>query len=152
MGIIPSSAHGGSGSGVIVKKYLSKPAANITRASTAIGSFSTAWTIASVVVAAGQNVELDICAYYNRSSINDPLFALFRGASQIAAWNITNLGSTVALAGRFLWIDENPGAGTYTYEVQAALFTSGTLTVYQQNPTTDVTGGSSIFTATVYTP
>ncbi len=134
------------------KVYLNKPAGNITRAATSVGAFSTAWQITGVVVAAGQNVRLRMCAAHGASVLtNDRLFAFLRGSTQVAAWN---LSGTSADNGPFTthWIDENPGAGTYTYEVQAAMFTAGTLTVYQQNPTSDVTGGSSIFVAEVYTP
>lgn len=130
--------------------YQNKPAGNITRASTAVGAFSTAWQITGVVVASGQNVRLHVCAYNQSSVAADKLFCIKRGATQIATGNLTNIGQ-IGQAFNLLWVDENPGAGTYTYEVQAAMF-SGTLTVYQTNPTTDVTGGTSIFVAEVYTP
>lgn len=87
---------------------------------------------------------------------NDRMFAVLRGATQLTSWGILNPGAGGATengpAGAMEWIDENPGAGTYTYEVQAAMFIGGTLTVYQTNPTTDVLGGGSIFVAEVYTP
>ena len=142
----------GAAGGFIAKRYLNKPAGNITRATNTVGAFSTAWQIPSVVVASGQNVLLDICATFNKTTANDVMFAVLRGSTQLASWNTTNLGSTVSITGRFTWIDENPGAGTYTYEVQGALFTTGTLTVYQTNVNTDSTGGSSLFVAEVYTP
>ncbi len=139
---------------VIAKRYFNKPAGNITRAATSVGAFSTAWQIASVVVAASQNVMLTMTAMVGRSTLtNDAIFALFRDSTQLAVFSLfapTNAGPNLTITGT--WIDENPGASTYTYEVRAAMFTGGTLTVYQTNPTTDTTGGSSIFVADVYTP
>jgi hypothetical protein len=84
---------------------------------------------------------------------SDILFAFLRGGTQIASANFTSIAAGGTGQVRTLtWVDENPGAGTYTYEVQAAMFTSGTLTVYQTNITTDVNGGDSVFIAEVYTP
>jgi hypothetical protein len=134
-------------------RYFNKPAGNITRAATTVGAFSTAWQIPSVVVAAGQNVYLHVSAAFTRSNTsNDVLLALFRDSTQIAALNYSGTAPVPNGPFSWAWIDENPGAATYTYEVRAAMFTSGTLTVYQLNPTTDVSGGSSIFVAEVYTP
>ncbi len=134
-------------------RYLNKPGGNITRAATSVGAFSTAWQITGVVVASGQNVILKVMAAHGGSSFaNDRLFAILRGSTQLAAWNISGNNPINNGPVRLEWVDENPGAGTYTYEVQGAMFTSGTLTVYQSNPTTDVTGGSSVFIAEVYTP
>lgn len=133
-------------------RYLSKPAGNITRAATTVGAFSTAWQITGVVVGAAQNVKLSMHAStHHTTSGADILMAFFRGETQLAAASFTNT-TTVNLPFPFEWIDEAPGAGTYTYEIRAAMFTSGTLTVYQTNITTDVDGGSSIFIAEVYTP
>lgn len=133
-----------SSTGILPTRYFNKPAANITRASTAIGAFSTAWQITNVVVAAGQNVRLVVGATYNKSLNNDALFCLFRDSTQIAS-TIDGNASPGTKSGMFAWIDEAPGAGTYTYEVRAAMFTAGTLTVYQTNITTDINGGGSIF-------
>ncbi len=137
----------------IPKIYLNKPAGNITRNGTTVAAFSTAWQITSVVVAAGQNVRLIVSpATSTGGSTNDYLLALFRGSTQLAS-KIYNSSAALSFIGTsFVWVDENPGAGTYTYEVRAAMFSSGTLTVYQSNITTDAAGGSSIFTAEVYTP
>lgn len=151
MPIIFPGGSGSAGTNVVQKVYLNKPAGNITRAATTVGAFSTPWQITGVVVGSGQNVLLQMEAATSTSGSGDPLFCILRGASQIA----TLLTSSGAASGRGIaltWVDENPGAGTYTYEVQAAQFTGGTLTVFQTNPTTDVTGGTSIFVATVYIP
>lgn len=133
------------------KKYLNKPAGDITRNGTTVAAFSTAWQITSVVVASGQNVHLTMTASYKAGGTGDVLFAFFRGSTQIASTIIGEASANSYLA-TFNWVDENPGAGTYTYEVRAAQFTSGTLTVYQTNITTDVNGGCSVFIAEVYTP
>ncbi len=137
---------------VLVKRYLNKPAGNITRAATTVGAFSTAWQITGVVVAAGQNVMLRVNAAVLSSTVNDRLLAFFRDSTQIAATveAINNSGNETPMI--LEWIDENPGAATYTYEVRGAQFGSGTLTVHQGNPTTDTSNGSSIFIAEVYTP
>ncbi len=133
--------------------YFNKPADGITRASTSVGAFSTAWQITGVVVGSGQNVRLRvsaavICAAAGR----DWNLTILRGSTAVAAATFnTPTGETVKVE-TLDWIDVNPGAGTYTYEVQAAQFTSGTLTVKQTIPSTDVSGGSSIFIAEVYTP
>jgi hypothetical protein len=135
------------------KIYLSKPAGTITRASSTVGAFSTAWQITGVVVASGQNVILRVDPSSSVGAGNpDGIFAFARGGTVIAS-RIFNLNSTTPFAPRPLtWIDENPGAGTYTYEVQAAIFGGATLTVYQSTVTTDSGGGNSIFIAEVYTP
>lgn len=133
------------------KIYLNKPAGAITRTGTTVGAFSTAWQITGVAVAASQNVDLRMSAQVVGTG-HDFLFALFRGASQIAAkiWSST---SVAALEVHMEWVDENPGAGTYTYEVRCAAFTSGTLTVEQGNGTGDAgSSGGSVFVAEVYTP
>lgn len=134
--------------------YLNKPAGNITRAATSVGAFSTAWQITGVIVAAGQNIKLRMSASaYGSTATADMLFAFFRDSTQIAATIFTSTaGGGLEQSRVFEWIDENPGAATYTYEVRAAMFTSGTLTVYQTNITTDTLGGTSIFVAEVYTP
>lgn len=135
------------------KKYLNKPAGNITRNGTTVAAFSTAWQITGVVVASGENVQLTVSASAKGSTANaDFLLALFRGSTQIASCIFTSAAASTSNHRPFTWIDENPGAGTYTYEVRAAQFTSGTLTVYQTNITTDVDGGTSIFIAEVYKP
>jgi hypothetical protein len=144
----PAGATGAGGGGA--KRYLNKPAANITRAGTTFAAFSTAWQITSVVVAAGQNVYLAVSAYTrNSTTTNDVGLALFRDSTQIASavW-----AQGASWERSLVWVDENPGAGTYTYEVRGAAFVAGTLTVYQSNPTTDTIGGSSVFVAEVYTP
>lgn len=118
------------------------------------GSFSTPWAIPNVVVGAGQNVRLAMTAqFYGGGSANDVIFAFARGSTSLTARIIagtTGLGPPLAM----IWVDEAPGAGTYTYEVIATIITSGTLTVYQGNSTTvDAVGsGGSCFTAEVYTP
>ncbi len=137
------------------KTYLNKPAGNITRASTAVGAFSTAWQITGVVVASGQNVKLTAQMMLGTVTGKDALICLKRGSTQIATFVFVASNSVVGInwSESLVWIDENPGASTYTYEVQAAQFTSGTLTVYAaSNPTTDTFGGTSIFIAEVYTP
>lgn len=152
MPIISGGSGGGTAGALISKIYSNKPAANITRANVAIGAFSTAWQVTGVVVGAAQNVRLTMSAYINTSGSNDRILALFRGASQLVSWNDIN---NIAGNGKVVhatWIDALPGAGTYTYEIQGAALTAGTLTVYQQSPTTDVTGGGSILVAEVYTP
>ncbi len=131
--------------------HFAKPAANITRAATSIGAFSTAWQITSVVVVGAQNVKLTLHAAIISSAAN-MLFVLLRNSTQVAALRIESGSAGVNQPVDMTWIDENPGAATYTYEVQAAAFGSGTITVYQTNITTDADGGSSIFTAEVYTP
>lgn len=143
-----------SGVGGGPKVYLNKPAANITRTTTTVGAFSTPWQIAGVIVASGQNVRLTMsAASFGSVNNSDILFAFLRGGTQIASANFTSIAAGGTGQVRTLtWVDENPGAGTYTYEVQAAMFTSGTLTVYQTNITTDVNGGDSVFIAEVYTP
>ncbi len=139
-------------SGPVSKIYLNKPAGAITRAATSVGAFSTAWQITGVVVGTGQNVKLTMSCNSRASTANaDQLFAFLRASTQIASRIFTS-GSSVQQGREFTWIDENPGAGTYTYEIQAAMFTSGTLTVEQSNPTTDTNGGGAIFIAEVYTP
>jgi hypothetical protein len=144
-----ASTGGGAAAGITVKRYHSKPAGNITRASTVVGAFSTAWQIADVVVAAGQNVRLSMSAAASDGGLShDRNYTFKRGATTIAAETFNGNVFVNTLE----WIDENPGAGTYTYEVQAAEFVSGTLTVFQTLPSTDVAGGSSIFVADVYNP
>jgi hypothetical protein len=82
---------------------------------------------------------------------NDAILALFRGGTQITARIIVPNASGVFPPTVFEWVDQNPGAGTYTYEVQACQFVGGTLNVYQGNGTADaVATGGSIFTAEVY--
>ncbi len=135
------------------KIYLNKPAGNITRAATTVGAFSTAWQITGVVVASGQNIRLSMsCSARHSATGSDILICFLRGSTQIATMIYTLTGSDSTHPLQLEWIDENPGAATYTYEVQAAMFTSGTLTVHQTNPTTDAHGGTSIFIAEVYTP
>ncbi len=85
-------------------------------------------------------------------SNQNSLFAFFRDSTQIAAMIAESTYNNLTTTRHMTWVDENPGAGTYTYEIQAAQFTSGTLTVYQTNLTTNADGGSSIFVAEVYTP
>jgi len=134
--------------------YFSKPAGVITRTSATLGSFSTAWTIPNVVVGPGQNVLLTVTGTFtdNGSTSQDKLIGIARAGSLIASW-IQNGSSSLAYAPLTLsWVDENPGAGSYTYEVQGAMFGGATLNVRQSNPTTDTGGGASIFTAEVYTP
>jgi hypothetical protein len=153
MAIVSGSSSSSSG-GTVAKVYRNKPAAAITRAATTVGAFSTAWQITSVVVASGQNVLLTVSAQTQRTTgTNDFILCLFRGVTQLAV--AFNNGVAAAGAGShvaFAWVDENPGAGTYTYEVQGAMFTSGTLTIHQTNITTDTQGGTSVFTAQVYNP
>lgn len=150
---IISGGGGGSGSGVISKIYFNKPAANITRAAASIGAFSTAWQLTGVVVAAGQNVKLHMSAMISAPSGNDTTVCILRGATQIATvMKVVGVGDNSNHMLSIDWVDANPGAGTYTYEVQAAQWTSGTLTVFQTNPTTDTFGGTSILIAEVYTP
>ncbi len=143
----PAAISGGG-----AKRYLNKPSGNITRAATTVGAFSTAWQITGVVVASGQNVRLDMSVAASKSAGDDSLFALFRDSTQIASRISIHASGAQTFAESFVWVDENPGAATYTYEVRAAQFTSGTLTVYQTNITTDTSGGGSIFIAEVYTP
>ena len=135
------------------KRYLSKPAGSITRASSTVGSFSTAWTIPGVVVGAGQNVKLTLSASSSNGAVTqDYILGFARGVSFIAS-RIFNSPSVSPFQSHDLeWIDENPGAGVYTYEVQGATFGGATLTVFQSVVTTDTGGGSSIFIAEVYTP
>ncbi len=135
------------------KRYLSKPAGNITRAATSVGAFSTAWQIPSVVVASGQNVALRVVAARSNGGITqDHNLTIKRGSTVVASATYT-IASSMAVGMSVLeWIDEAPTPGTYTYEVQAAQFVSGTLTVFQTLPSTDTAGGSSIFIAEVYTP
>ncbi len=155
VGAISSFPGGGGGGGgtFVAKRYFNKPAGNITRAAASVGAFSTAWQITGVVVASGQNVYLRMFAATSTPSSVDTLVAFLRGSTQIASNNkVMGSGMNFSNFVSLEWIDENPGAGTYTYEVQAAQFGSGTLTVYQNNPSTDTFGGSSIFIAEVYTP
>jgi hypothetical protein len=135
------------------QKYLSKPAGTIIRSSSAVGPFSTAWVIPGVVVATGQSVQLRVSAQMLTTGTvgNDALVAIFRGGTQLTARVCVPNASGVFPPLAFEWIDQNPGAGTYTYEVQACQFVGGTLNVYQGNNTTDaVASGGSIFTAEVY--
>ncbi len=142
-----------AGAAAVPKIYLNKPAGNITRAATTVGAFSTAWQITGVVVASGQNIRLSMsCSARHSVSGSDILICFLRGSTQIATMIYTLTGGDSTHPLQLEWIDENPGAATYTYEVQAAMFTSGTLTVHQTNPTTDAHGGTSIFIAEVYTP
>ncbi len=148
-----SIAASGGGSGPVV--YFNKPAGNITRAATSVGAFSTPWQITGVVVASGQNVKLTAQMMLGTPTNKDAIICIKRGSTQIATFVFVASGTTVGInwSESLIWIDENPGAGTYTYEVQAAQFVSGTLTVYAaSNPTTDTFGGTSIFIAEVYTP
>jgi hypothetical protein len=150
---IVSGPLGTSSAPVITKIYLNKPAGTITRTNVAVGAFSTAWQITGVVVAAGQNVLLTMSAAVSNGGIaNDHNFSILRGVTAIAAATYNATATTGIRVDTLQWIDENPGAGTYTYEVQAAQFVSGTLSVFQSVPTTDVAGGSSLFVAQVYTP
>lgn len=138
---------------VIAKIYFNKPAGTITRASTTVGAFSTAWQITGVVVGAGQNVRLRMSAAASDGGTgHDRNFTILRGASAIAAATYNAIATVTVQVNTLDWIDVNPGAGTYTYEVQGAEFISGTLSVFQSVPTTDTAGGSSIFIAEVYTP
>jgi len=144
-----TSGAGGAGP---FKRYLSKPAGTITRASATVGAFSTAWQIPGVVVAAGQNVLLRVTATVLSSAVQDRLLALFRGSTQLTATveAVNNSGNARTMT--LEWIDENPGVGTYTFEVRGAIFGGATLSVFQGNPTTDTSSGGSIFIAEVYTP
>lgn len=135
-----------------VKTYLNKPAGNITRAAGTFGAFSTAWQITGVVVSAGQNVRLIASGTANSTTLNDILIGILRGATQLSASVSSGFSAAHLVPFTHMWVDENPGAGTYTYEVQGALFQAGTLTVYQTVITTDTQGGTSVFTAEVYTP
>ncbi len=132
------------------KRYLNKPGGNITRAAATVGAFSTAWQITGVVVASGQNIDLRVQCTVNKQA--DCIICIKRGSTQIATSIISGFAANGIFTFSLEWVDENPGASTYTYEVQAAQFGGGTLTVYQSNPTTDVPGGTSIFVAEVYTP
>jgi len=147
---IISGSGSSSGTAVTVKRYLNKPASGITRTGGTIGAFSTPWQITGVVVASGQNVLLTADIAMSTSASNDYILCFLRGATQIATHNQNTQANVTSRS--IMWIDENPGAGTYTYEIQAAMFTAGTITVYQTNPTTDVSGGTSIFVAEVYNP
>src|SRR6476660_8689577 len=116
---------GGGGAGASAsgsKVYLSKPADGITRAATTIGAFSTPWQITGVVVTAAQNVQLSVYASATHAASNDVLLCIKRGATQLATMVQDNVGAAPTLIPLQLdWIDETPGAGTYTYEVQAAM-------------------------------
>lgn len=148
-----AAAYGQIGISVVVKRYLNKPTTGITVTSTTLAAFSTAWQITGVVVAAGQDVLLDADVNWSASQANDVLFALFRGATQIGAWLYSGaiLGSEQHPT-PLRWVDENPGAATYTYEIRACQFTAGTVTVYNSIVSTDTGGGTSIFTAEIYNP
>lgn len=146
---------GSGGAGVVAKIYRAKPADGVTVTSTTLASFSTAWTISNVIVGGGQNVLCNVQVSFSKAANNDCLFAIFRGATQLGGTIIhanQGAGITLTLPAWITWIDENPGAGTYTYEVKACQFTSGTITAKQTILTTDAAGGGSIFVAQVYTP
>lgn len=121
------------GGGGGTTRVVSKPAANITRAST-LGSFSTPWT-GAITVASGEIVKVIISMAMVCSANNTITWALFRGATRIASWKDTVSGASFNKARTLMWVDESPGTGSVTYELQVSNGGSGTVTVFQDDPT-----------------
>lgn len=106
----------------------SKPTHGVTRASTTLGSLSTAWTDTATTVHADQIVEYDV-AISAQCAGNEVIYvALTRGgtiidrAITVGAGNIEN---RIPLSG---W-DAPGSAGTFTYEIYVASNAGSTITV-----------------------
>lgn len=150
--VISGGGTGGGSTSVIAKVTQQSPTSGSTVTSTSLASFSTAWQLTGVVVSSTQSVLLSGMIAWSDSGTTDCIFALFRGSTQIATLHRYNVGTQNNMTLSFSWVDAVPGAGTYTYEIKAASFTSGTITIYNTNPTTDTSGGTSMLVAQVFNP
>jgi hypothetical protein len=110
--------------------YRAKPVDGVTRGSSTLGAFSTAWSKA-IPVGAGQNVRALITTSMIMSGNEYAYLALARGGTVIAKtgpiYASEGFGDTQTFT--FSWVDESPGTGTVTYEVYGATNSGSTMTL-----------------------